>query len=326
MVESVHHVAACAIDAHGDVFFSLGDIDAPIYLRSSAKPFIAAAAIAAGVRERFNFEPHEIALMAASHSGEPFHVSTVRSMLEKIAMDESALQCGAHAPYNAAAARELERQGIAPSAVHNNCSGKHTGILALCKAIGADPSTYMQIDNPAQQQILAFCSRMSEVPVEDFQLGVDGCGIPVYAIPLRNAALSFMRFARLSGINLADRHALQIVRDAMVAHPEYVAGTGEFDTRVMQSASGKLACKSGAEAVHATAAIEHGAGLVVKVLDGASRGRGPAVLSALRQLGLLDEAALTKLADLERPVVYNRAGRPVGEVRATRTFAISEAR
>jgi len=325
MVESIHHIAACAIDASGKVIFSLGDIEAPIYLRSSAKPFIAAAAIAAGVRERFNLDEREIAVMAASHAGQPFHVAAVRSILAKIGMDESALQCGPHAPYNAVAARELEQAGIVPTALHNNCSGKHAGILALCKAIGSDPATYMSLDNPAQQQILQMCARMSETSVQHFRLGVDGCGIPVYATPLRNAATSFMRLATLNGLRPDDAQALRVVRDAMVANPEYVSGTGEFDARLMESAGGAVASKSGAEGVHGTAVISGGTGLIVKVVDGASRGRAPAVLAILRTLGLLREEALTKLADLERSIVYNRAGRTVGEIRAVQHFAVSTA-
>ena len=324
MVESIHHIAACAIDASGEVIFSLGDIEAPVYLRSSAKPFIAAAVIAAGARERFNLDTREIAVMAASHSGQPFHVEAVRSILSKVGMDESALKCGTHAPYNAQAARELEKAGITLTAVYNNCSGKHAGILALCKIIGADPATYLDAGNPAQQCILESCARVSDTRIEDFTLGIDGCGIPVYGTPLRNAALSFMRLATLTGIQPPDARALEIVRDAMIAHPEYVSGTGEFDTRLMQSANGTIACKAGAEGVHGTAIIDR-AGLVVKVVDGAARGRAPAVLAALRRLVLLGEPALTRLADLERPIVYNRAGRPVGEVRAARTVAISQA-
>ena len=325
LVESVHHVAACAMDARQNVLFSLGDIDAPVYLRSTAKPFIAATAIAAGAREQFGLEPREIAVMAASHAGQPFHVEAVRSILRKIGLDESALQCGAHAPYNAQAAHDLETAGIEPGAVHNNCSGKHAGILALCKLSGADPATYLEVSNPAQQRILAFCARMSDKRVQDFPLGVDGCGIPVYATPLRNAALSFVRLATLQGISPEDADALRVVRDAMTAYPEYVSGTGEFDARLMKQGNGAIACKAGAEGVHGTAVIDAGVGLVVKVGDGAARGRAPAVLSILRGLELLDEAALTNLADLERPIVYNRAGRAVGEVRAAGIFAIEKA-
>lgn len=313
------------MDAEQNVIFAAGDIESPVFLRSTAKPFIAAAAIAAGVRERFGLESREISVMSASHTGQAFHVDAVRSILRKIGMDESALRCGAHEPYNAEAAKQMRDAGIVPTAVHNNCSGKHAGILALCKIIGADPSTYLEPSNPAQQRILALCARASGVHVEEFILGVDGCGIPVYATPLRNAALSFMRLATLQGLNDEDAAALHVVRDAMAAHPEYVSGTDEFDTRFMAAGAGSLVCKGGAEGVHGTAFIDSGTGLVCKVLDGASRGRAPAVLGAVRQLGLLSEAALTQLADLERPVVYNRAGRAVGEVRAASTVAIEKA-
>ncbi len=325
MVESIHHVAACAVAADGRTIFSLGDEETPVYLRSSAKPFIAAAAIAAGAREQFHLEPPEIAVMSASHAGQPFHIAAVQSILSKIGMDERALKCGPHPPYNAAAAAQLERAGFVPTSIHNNCSGKHAGILALCALLGADPNTYLEPSNAAQQTILAFCARMSDVAVDDFTLGVDGCGIPVYATPLRNAAVSFMRLATLCGISERDEHALRIVRDAMLRYPQYVSGTGEFDTRLMESSKGTVACKSGAEGVHGSAVIDRGVGLAVKVVDGASRGRAPAVLAILRGLDLLGEAVLTELADLETPVVYNRAGRAVGEVRAARAVAVATA-
>lgn len=325
VVESIHHVAVCAMDSRGEVVIAHGDIDTPVFLRSTAKPFIAATAIAAGVRERFQLEPQEIAVMAASHSGEPFHVEAVRSILRKIGMDEGALQCGPHAPYNAQAAKDLEKAGIEPGAVHNNCSGKHAGILALCKITGADPATYLEVENPAQQRILDFCARVSGVTPESFSLGVDGCGIPVYATPLRNAALSFMRLATLKELSESDAAALRIVREAMIAYPQYVSGTGEFDTRLMQAAGGSIACKSGAEGVHGTAVLDAGAGMVVKVMDGAARGRSPAVLDCLRRAGWAGSEVLTNLADLERPMVYNRAGLTVGEVRAAGTIAISQA-
>ncbi|MGZ3505866.1 MAG: asparaginase [Vulcanimicrobiaceae bacterium] len=324
LVESVHRVAACAVDASGAVVDAVGETDVPVYLRSTAKPFIAAAAIAAGARERFGLEPEEIAVMAASHSGEPFHVDAVRSILRKIGMEESALLCGSHAPYNAKAAHDLERAGIRFGAVHNNCSGKHAGILALCKIIGADPATYLDLENPAQQRILELCARLSDQRVEDFKLGVDGCGIPVYATPLRNAALSFARLATLEGVCEEDALALEIVRSAMIAHPEYVSGTGEFDTRLMEVAAGSICCKGGAEGVHGDSLITAGLGFVLKVVDGASRGRAPAVLASLRRLGVLGEAELEPLADFAEPVVYNRAGRKVGVVRAARTTVAVE--
>ncbi|MFN2448773.1 MAG: asparaginase [Candidatus Baltobacteraceae bacterium] len=315
LVESVHEIAACALDAAGNIVYSAGSIDVPFYLRSTAKPFIAAAALAAGVRERFHLEPQEIAVMAASHTGEPFHIAAVRSILQKTGLSESALQCGAHAPYNGAAAQALQESGTVPTAVYNNCSGKHAGILALCRAIGADTATYLAPQNAAQQTILAMCARLSDERPQRMPIGVDGCGIPVYAVPLRNAALSFMRFATLNGIAGGDARALRAVRDAMIAYPQYVSGTGEFDTELMLAANGAVACKAGAEGVHGVAVLGRG-GLVVKVLDGTSRGRAPAVVGILRRLNWLEPAALASLAPFERPQLFNRSGTHVGEISA----------
>lgn len=308
-------MAACAVDARGNVLLQDGDVDVPVYLRSAAKPFIAAAAIEAGVRERFGLEPCEIAVMAASHSGEPFHVAAVASILGKIGLDESALQCGAHLPYDERSASELLRAGRDPSPLHNNCSGKHAGILALCLAIGADVSTYLDRENPAQRRILALCARACGDDPAAWPVGVDGCGIPVFATGLRRAALSFARLATLEGLSAADAAALGVVRDAMVSHPEYVAGTGQLDTALMQACRGDIACKGGAEGVHGVAAIGAGFGYASKVVDGAGRARGPSTIAALQRLGAVDETTATELAHFARPSVYNRAGRAVGETR-----------
>ncbi len=296
---------------------AFGDIDNfPVFLRSSAKPFIAAAVIGAGARERFGLEPREIAVMAGSHGGQSFHLEAVRSILQKIDMSEDALQCGVHPPYNAAAALELERAGLLPTPMYNNCSGKHAGILALCKIMNADARTYLQLQNPAEQLILEFCARVSDVKMAEMPVGIDGCGIPVYAVPLRNAALSFLRLAEPEGLNDEDAAALAVVRDAMTAFPEYVSGTGEFDARLMEAGGGSIVCKAGAEGVHGVGVRSPGLGLACKVLDGTARARGPAVLTMLKSLGALSPAQLTKLADLERGIVYNRAGRAVGDISA----------
>jgi L-asparaginase II len=317
IVESVHQVSGFASDARGNVVFASGNVASPVYLRSAAKPFIAAAAVEAGVVERFDLEPREVAVMAASHFGEPFHVQAVLSILHKIGMDPSALQCGVHVPYDEASALALAQAGQEPSALYNNCSGKHAGILALCKVIGADTSTYLEIDNPAQQLILEFCARISDDDARTWPVATDGCGIPIYATSLRQAALSFARFASLQGVDARDAAAMATVRDAMVAFPQYIAGTGQLDTVLMSVADGAIACKAGAEGVHGVALIEQGIGYASKVADGASRARGPSTIAVLRALGALDEAKATELARFARPTVYNRAQRAVGEIRAS---------
>ncbi|MDE2482808.1 MAG: asparaginase [bacterium] len=325
IVESVHHVAACAATPRGEIVFAVGDVETPVFLRSTAKPFIAGAAIAAGVREAFDLTMQEIAVMAASHSGEAFHVEAVEAILNKIGLDASALQCGPHLPYNERAAHAMLRAGVEPTALHNNCSGKHAGILALCKVLGADTSTYLEPSNPAQQAILAFCARMSDDDAATWPIGVDGCGIPVYATGLRRAAMAFARFASLTELPPHDAMALLVVRDAMVSYPEYVAGTGEFDSVLMAAAGGAVACKVGAEGVHGVALIPRGLGFASKVIDGmGGRARPPVTMAALRALGLA-VADATELRGFAEPVVYNRAGRAVGAIRLNADFAVEQA-
>jgi len=319
IVESAHAISACAVDRSGNILLRVGDIETPVYLRSSAKPFIAAAGVRAGALERFGLEPVEIAVMSASHSGEPFHVAAVRSILEKIGLSESALQCGSHAPYNAAAAAELARRGEPFTAIHNNCSGKHAGILALCILLGSDASAYMELDNPAEQVILEFCARMTGDAVADYALGVDGCGIPAFAVSPLHAARAFMRLATLSDGDARDMQALGVVRAAMLAHPEYVAGTGDFDSVLMTECQGAVVSKGGAEGVHGDGLIPQGVGLVVKVHDGARRAVAPSVLALLEELGVNVGGAQT-LRALAEPPIRNRAGRTVGETRTKRAM------
>ena len=315
LVEAVHRVAAYAIDASGRPLLSLGTVDVPIYLRSAAKPFIAATALMAGAVERFGLDQREIAVMAASHSGEPFHVQAVRSILRKIGLDESALQCGADYPYDEAERDALQARGVARARIFHNCSGKHAGILALCRAIGSDTSTYMERENPAQQRILSFCASMSDDRFGDENLAVDGCGIPVYATTIQHAAQSYLRYATLSGISSEAAAALKTVRDAMIAYPEYMSGTGDFDAALIRAYNGRLVCKGGAEGVLAVALIEAQAALVVKIVDGNERARPPASIEALRAIGMMSDAQYEAMRGFAWPPVRNRAGRIVGEIR-----------
>jgi L-asparaginase II len=325
LVESVHRVAACVVDARGDILFRAGDVDVPVYLRSTAKPLIAAAAVQAGVREKFGLDAREIAVMAASHSGQPFQIDAVLSILTKIGLDPDALQCGAHLPYDEASAQALLCAGSKPAAIHNNCSGKHAGILALCRAIAADPATYLEASNPAQQRILAFCARLSDDDPATWPTGVDGCGIPTYATSLRRAAHSFARLATLAGIDEREAGALRVVRDAMIAFPEYVAGAGQLDTELMKAGGGSILSKAGAEGLHGVAALAPGIGYVSKVLDGNARARAPSTLAVLAELGVIGDRQADELARFVRPKVYNRAGCAVGEIRVASHVAVEKA-
>jgi L-asparaginase II len=296
LVESVHAVAACALDARGGVRLSLGDVAGPVYLRSAWKPFIAAAVVASGAAARFGFEARELAVMAASHSGEAFHLEAVRAMLGKTGLGEAALQCGGS------------------PAVANNCSGKHAGILALCMHAGYDPATYLEEAHPAQRFIRAFCARLTGDDPDALPAGVDGCGIPVYATSLRRGALAFARFATLEGVAREDAAALASVRTAMAALPAYVGGTGRFDSALIEATGGAILGKVGAEGVHGDALLREGLGLMLKVVDGERRAVAPATLALLRELDALEASERAALAGFASVKILNLAGRSVGRI------------
>ena len=297
LIESRHRVAVCAVNAAGRTLLELGTVDVPVFLRSTAKPFIAAAAVRAGAVDAFGFDQKELALMCASHSAEPEHIETVLSMLKKADIAPAALLCGGK-----------------PSAVYNNCSGKHAGILALAKYRHAPLETYLEPEHPAQREILALCERVIREPLPPERLAVDGCGIPVFATSLRRAAHAFARLGTLEDLEADDRAALARARAAMVKYPWYVGGTGRFDTALMEATSGAIVGKGGAEGVHGDALVNFRGGLALKVVDGNSRAVAPAVLAVLQRIEVLDEATLESLSGFREPEVHNVAGRVVGSI------------
>jgi L-asparaginase II len=313
-IESVHRVAWCVVDDSGRVIEGAGTLDVPVFLRSAAKPFIAAAIVASGAARRFGFDGREIAVMTGSHNGESFHIAAVQSMLDKIGLSEDALRCGPHLPYDDASAQSMLQAGQRPRAIHNNCSGKHAGILAFAAMLGAPIESYLDRNNPAQEEILSFCARVCGVDRSRLTLGVDGCGIPVFAVPLPAGATAFARLATLNNLNDADAQAMRIVRDAMIAYPEYVGGTGEFDTALMRAAGGTVVAKSGAEGVHGMAAIARGAGALLKTIDGNGRAVPPAAMDLARRAKLVYSASLDNLDAFAKPQVRNRGGRVVGRI------------
>lgn len=302
-VESTHAVAACVCDADGVVRFAYGATDVPVYLRSAAKPFIASAVVASGAVERFGFEEREIALMAASHNGEPAHVAGVASMLTKIGAQESDLQCGI--------------QQLGHTQLQHNCSGKHAGILALARMLDAPLTGYLALEHPAQQAILAYCERVFDDRFTPDRLAVDGCGIPVFATSLASAARGLARFAR------DDTPAASRVRRAMLAQPWYVAGSRRFDTDLMVAGTGTLVVKGGAEGVGTVASLACGLGVALKVVDGARRAVAPAVLAVLEHLELLDAATSAALAGYATAPVHNVAGHVVGRIAARKISVLS---
>jgi len=298
IVESEHFVRHALARADGAVVSSVGDIDGPTFMRSSAKPLIAAVVVRSSAADRFGLTDRELAVAAGSHSGEPYHIETVRSILTKIGLGEEALACGVHPPLHEPSARALAAAGLEPGRIHNNCSGKHAAILALAVHRGVTPNGYLERDHPAQVEIL------------------DGCGIPVIGVPMRAAAICFARFGDTQRFPAAWREPVRRVVGAMTTFPRYVAGTGRFDTDLMEAAAGALVCKGGAEGYHATGMLSSTTGLAAKVADGNHRAVGPFVVTKLSREGALDPRQTGALARHAHPAIRNHAGLIVGEISA----------
>jgi L-asparaginase II len=330
IIESRHSGHLIALDSQGAAICSLGSPESVTYLRSSGKPFQALPVISSGAADRFGFTEREVAIACGSHNGEPIHVDTVRSMLQKIGLDESALKCGAHEPYSVDVARELIRKGEAPTAIQNNCSGKHAGMLALARHIGAPTDTYDQLSHPVQQMILQAVSDFSDVPIENIALGIDGCGVPVFGISVRAMALMYARLVSAPQDMRAEiRETCRRIVRAMINFPEMIGGTKDrLDTELIRAGAGKLISKIGAEGVYTVGVLPsaewpNGVGFALKVEDGDDkRARPPAVIDALRQLGALSADELETLSSYSPTVITNRRGDRTGEARAAFTLEI----
>ena len=312
MVESRHRVAFAVVDAAGRLVMSAGDYEAPVYGRSAIKPLQALPLLESGAADAFALGAAEIALACASHSGEPRHVDSVSAWLGKIGCAAQDLECGAHLPYNEAAAEALLRSGRTPSALHNNCSGKHTGFLCLARHMGYPTKGYIRYDHPVQQRILGVLESMTGLDLSAAPRGIDGCGIPVIAMPLGNMALAMARMADPHDQPEARQKACARILKAMAAEPFLVAGSGRYCTRAMEALKGRAVIKTGAEGVYCGALPDQGLGFAIKALDGAGRAAEAAVGQVLKRLGILDAAQ----TDLLVQVLHNRAGAAVGEVHA----------
>jgi L-asparaginase II len=232
-LESRHRGAVAIADASGRLVWSAGDVDRPVFGRSALKMLQALPLIESGAAETFNLSPEELALACASHGGEPFHVEAVAAWLQRIGCDETFLACGAHAPANEAAARALLLEGRAPSRLHNNCSGKHTGFLSLARRLGVDPSGYERPDHPVQRLVLAAVAEMAGLDLASMPVGIDGCTAPAAATPLRALAAAMARIADPSGLSPTRAEAARRLYAAARAHPLYVAGTGRACTAII---------------------------------------------------------------------------------------------
>jgi L-asparaginase II len=324
LVGSQHRGAIAVVDASGCLLHSLGDSQLVTFVRSSAKPIQLLPLVESGAADRFSFSPAQLAVMAASHNGESFHMAAVQGILNRIGVSPEVLHCGAHLPLHQPTAEHMRAAGEAPTQLHNNCSGKHAGMLALAVYRGYPVEGYYRPDHPVQQEILATLARMTAMDAAQIEIGVDGCSVPTFALPLWRMALGFARLVDPHELSRSRQRACHTVVAAMQAHPEMVAGTERMDTDLMRAAGNLLIAKGGAEGYQSIGILPDpaagrslGIGIALKVEDGdpGGRARCPAVLEVLRQLGVLDEQMLEALAKYRRPAVRNVRGDVVGEIR-----------
>jgi L-asparaginase II len=311
-VESCHRVSYAVVDAAGRRRHVAGDPEWPIFPRSAVKPLQALVLLESGAADRFAVSDAELALACASHGGEPLHVEAVGRWLARLGLDQAALECGAHPPLHAPSAERLIAAGQAPEPIHNNCSGKHTGMLASAHHLGLPLRGYTAADHPVQRRVASTLAEMAGV--DDMPApGLDGCGLPTYPLTLAELATAFARLADPAALGPDRRAACRRICTAMSAHPKLVAGSGRACTAIMTAAP-EIVVKTGAEGVYGAALPALGLGLGLKVEDGGGRAAPVALLALLEAIGALTPEQRAELDEVARPVLRNHAGRVVGRI------------
>ncbi len=329
LVESIHYGAAVVVDAHGKIIFQIGDPQAKVYLRSSSKPIQVLPFVEAGGIEKYNLTPKEVALMCSSHAGMDEHVKTVERIEAKVGFSEKDLMCGVHPPMHQPTMLRMEANQEAYTPNRHMCSGKHSGFLAYAMLRGLSIKDYLNPEHPIQINIRNTFAELCDYPAEDVAIGIDGCSAPVFGVPLYNAAYAFARFCDPISLSLQRAAACHKITQAMMEYPEMVAGGGRFDTRLMETAKGKLIAKCGAEGYQVVGipagivtAGSPGMALVMKVSDGDAVDRVAPLVSTyiLSQLGVLTPQEMAKLPEFDRRPLYNWRKLPIGEIRPAFEF------
>ena len=309
IIESRHRGAFCVVDRDGHVVFAEGAIAAAVYPRSAIKALQCLALIESGAADRFGFSDEELALACASHNGEPEHARVALSMLNKAGNDETLFECGAHWPSNEQARHALIREGLSCRPIHNNCSGKHAGMLALARQLNVDPAGYVERDHPAQQAVARTIGEICDCDLGQLSCGIDGCSVPTWAIPMRDLALGFAR------LTMPRRKAAARIIAAVRANPFMVAGTGDFDTLMMQAVP-RAFVKTGAEGVYCGCIPHAGLGIALKCEDGAARAAETAMASVLASLDVWTDEERTAINRFRHHELRNWRQIAVGEVSA----------
>lgn len=328
-VESFHRGALAVLDPQGRVVLGLGDTERPVFPRSAIKLLQALPLVESGAADQLGLNDDELALACSSHNGEAAHVQTAMAMLAKAGLEPTSLECGAHWPKHEEALRALVASRQAPTALHNNCSGKHAGFVCLACAMnggGANLAAfckgYVEPDHPVMRAVTAALEAATGMDSNAAPRGTDGCSIPTFGISLRALALGFARVGTGAGLSPGHARAATRLRRAIARAPFMVGGTDRFDSLVMQQLGERVCCKVGAEGVYCAALPSLGLGVAIKIDDGNNARAAEVAMAALIEAGLdLDEADALVLNSLSHPTLRNWNGRAVGALRPAATLA-----
>jgi len=331
MVESIHLGAVAVVDSRGNLISSLGNANKTVFLRSSAKPFQVIPLIEMGGMEKFGLTDRELAVMCASHSGTDEHVRAVEGIQKKIGVNESELLCGSHEPFDKPTAQALVERHEETTSNRNNCSGKHTGMLAQALLLNASKDDYIDPQHPVQVGILRIIGKMCDLQPGKVEIGIDGCSAPVFGVPLRNAALAYARLGDPTKLSEKRASAIHRITKAMTSYPDMVAGPGRFDTLLMQAGKGMIASKMGAEGFQGVTIMPDthkmnspASGICIKIADGDLSGRAVPVvtLEILNELGVLPQEITELKNTIGSRILFNFSGKQIGEIREAFTLDV----
>lgn len=317
LVESRHKGLGVVVDGSGKTVFSFGDAEAGVFPRSACKAMQALPLIESGAADAFVFGNAELAFACASHSGEDRHVAMAASMLAKAGRDVSALECGAHWSSDQATLIHQARTIDKPTALHNNCSGKHSGFVCTCVHSGAPVENYVGYDHPLQREIRDVMQSLTGAVLGEDNCGTDGCSIPTYAVPLKGLAHGFAKMLTGEGLSASRAKASRRLIDACMAEPFYVAGTGRACTKLMELAPGKIFAKTGAEGVFVAVLPDQGLSMAVKCEDGTTRAAEAMIYALISRYFEKGGEIETKLMAMANRQMKNWNGMHVGDVRVT---------
>jgi L-asparaginase II len=308
IIENRHRGAIAVCDPRGRLVHSWGDVDALVYPRSAIKALQALPLVESGAADHFQLSGAELALACSSHSAETLHTETLRNWLTRLQLSEEDLECGPHAPYNDKAAAALILNQIAPGRIHNNCSGKHTGMLTTARFLGEDTHGYIERRHPAQQRWMKTLGEMAGIDMQRLPSSFDGCGIPVIAMPLKAIATAFARLAAPDDLDTSRISAIDRITSAIAENPFMVAGSGRLCSEVMELTGRRVIVKTGADGVYTAALRDKNLGVALKIDDGSGEAAQVAIAAVLTKLDSLHIAELEALATRSRTPIINTRG------------------